>query len=155
MIPAQPNEPAALDAPRRRFRKLRIAWSAGCGIACALLIVLWRASYHSHATTEPYAISDTSDLTIEFYHGQVALILSPLLPPNTLPLFLHDYPVQNENRLPGIAGFASLRVPRVGDVTMAPVWCALTPSQPPNLDQFDEAANTLLSTFRRCRSCVA
>jgi hypothetical protein len=29
-----------------RFRKLRIAWSVGCGIACVLLIVLWLRSYH-------------------------------------------------------------------------------------------------------------
>src|SRR3954466_10399403 len=28
-----------------RFRKLRIAWSAGWGLACVLLIVLWVRSY--------------------------------------------------------------------------------------------------------------
>jgi len=28
-----------------RFRKLRIAWSVGCGIVCVLLIVLWVRSY--------------------------------------------------------------------------------------------------------------
>src|SRR6478736_9471608 len=28
-----------------RFRKLRIAWSVGCGILCVLLIVLWVRSY--------------------------------------------------------------------------------------------------------------
>jgi hypothetical protein len=28
-----------------RFRKLRIAWSVGSGIACVLLIVLWVRSY--------------------------------------------------------------------------------------------------------------
>jgi hypothetical protein len=28
-----------------RFRKLRIAWSVGCGIACVLLICLWVRSY--------------------------------------------------------------------------------------------------------------
>src|SRR6476660_9850969 len=28
-----------------RFRKLRIAWSVICGIACVLLIVLWVRSY--------------------------------------------------------------------------------------------------------------
>jgi hypothetical protein len=27
------------------FRKLRIAWSVGCGIACVLLIALWVRSY--------------------------------------------------------------------------------------------------------------
>src|SRR5215212_4412439 len=29
------------DAGRMRFRKLRIAWSVMCAIACLLLIVLW------------------------------------------------------------------------------------------------------------------
>ena len=28
-----------------RFRKLRIAWSVGCGMACVLLIALWVRSY--------------------------------------------------------------------------------------------------------------
>src|SRR3954465_3155106 len=28
-----------------RFRKLRIAWSLGCGVACVLLIVLWVRSF--------------------------------------------------------------------------------------------------------------
>ena len=28
-----------------RFRKLRIAWSVGCGVLCLLLIVLWVRSY--------------------------------------------------------------------------------------------------------------
>ena len=28
-----------------RFRKLRIAWSVACGLACVLLIVLWARSY--------------------------------------------------------------------------------------------------------------
>jgi hypothetical protein len=28
-----------------KFRKLRIAWSVGCGIICLLLIVLWVRSY--------------------------------------------------------------------------------------------------------------
>jgi hypothetical protein len=30
-----------------RFRKLRIAWSVICGIACVLLIVLWVQGYWS------------------------------------------------------------------------------------------------------------
>src|SRR3954454_1795746 len=28
-----------------RFRKLRIAWSVGCAVACVLLIMLWVRSY--------------------------------------------------------------------------------------------------------------
>jgi hypothetical protein len=35
---------AIQDSPMR-YRKLRIAWSVGCGIACVLLIVLWVRSY--------------------------------------------------------------------------------------------------------------
>jgi hypothetical protein len=29
-----------------KYRKLRIAWSAGCGIVCVLLCVLWMRSYY-------------------------------------------------------------------------------------------------------------
>ena len=36
-----------------RFRKLRIAWSVGCGIACVLLIVLW---VRSHWWADHYTI---------------------------------------------------------------------------------------------------
>ena len=31
-----------------KFRKLRITWSVGCGIACLLLLVLWIRSYTRH-----------------------------------------------------------------------------------------------------------
>jgi hypothetical protein len=34
-----------------RFRKLRIAWSVACGIACVLLIVLWVRSYRHEANS--------------------------------------------------------------------------------------------------------
>ena len=34
-----------VEGGRMRFRKLRIAWSVGCGIVCVLLIVLWVRSY--------------------------------------------------------------------------------------------------------------
>jgi hypothetical protein len=30
-----------------KYRKLRIAWSVGCGILCLLLIVLWTRSHHA------------------------------------------------------------------------------------------------------------
>jgi hypothetical protein len=36
-----PNELAAAEVPRRRFRKLRIAWSVGWGVVTVLLIALW------------------------------------------------------------------------------------------------------------------
>jgi hypothetical protein len=31
-----------------KFRKLRLAWSVFCGIACVLLIALWVRSYFAH-----------------------------------------------------------------------------------------------------------
>jgi hypothetical protein len=35
-----------MDAkPPIRYRKLRIAWSVGCGVLCLLLVVLWLRSY--------------------------------------------------------------------------------------------------------------
>jgi hypothetical protein len=40
-----PNEPAAPEAPRRRFRKLRIAWSVAWGLLAVLLMGLWARSY--------------------------------------------------------------------------------------------------------------
>ncbi len=41
-----------------RFRKLRIAWSVGCGIACVLVIVLWVRSY-SHPGSLSYSSAAT------------------------------------------------------------------------------------------------
>ena len=40
-----------------RFRKLRIAWSVGCAIACVLLIVLWVRSYWSADTVSVNTLS--------------------------------------------------------------------------------------------------
>ena len=44
MPPDNRNE-LATEAPRRRFRKLRIAWSVGWGILALLLLGLWVRSY--------------------------------------------------------------------------------------------------------------
>ena len=93
-----------------------------CGIVCLLLVTLWVASFHNSATTDAFVITPSVWLTVEFYHGQTALILSAALPPNTFPFWLHDYPLQNGNELPGFAGFALLRNSKVGDVLMLPFW---------------------------------
>ena len=45
MLRANRNEPAAPKAPRRRFGKLRIAWSVAWGVVAVLLVVLWVRSY--------------------------------------------------------------------------------------------------------------
>ena len=51
MLPAHANE-LAQEAPRRRFRKLRIAWSVGWGIACVLLTLLWAHTLRNQVRLE-------------------------------------------------------------------------------------------------------
>src|SRR4051794_30713435 len=41
------------------FRKLRIAWSVGCGIACVLLMLLWVRSYWWGEQTHYATLSKT------------------------------------------------------------------------------------------------
>jgi hypothetical protein len=55
---------------RMRFRKLRIAWSVGCLIACVLLIVLWMRS-HWHEDT--LTLRRTHTLTMVSLCGDVQL----------------------------------------------------------------------------------
>ena len=52
-----------------RFRKLRIAWSVVCGIACVLLIVLWVRSYWYD--TDPLSIwqFDANRLSVDSARG--------------------------------------------------------------------------------------
>src|SRR6478672_11323736 len=55
-----------------RFRKLRIAWSVFCGLACLLLIVLWVRSYSRLDYVEA-AIDDTHYLNGESIRGKAIL----------------------------------------------------------------------------------
>jgi len=59
-----------------RYRKLRIAWSVGCAIACVLLIVLWVRSYWQYQMLL-VRLNTSSDLQILSYRGKVATIISP------------------------------------------------------------------------------
>jgi hypothetical protein len=54
-----------------RFRKLRIAWSVACGIACVLLIVLWVRSYY---VTDRIVIVRSSVGTVRAYSAAGQLI---------------------------------------------------------------------------------
>ena len=74
--------------------------------------------------TQPNAISGDTVLTIEFFHGQIAFVFSAPLPPGRIPDWLRDYPLQNGGRLPGVAGFAWLQSPKVGEVITFPFWFA-------------------------------
>jgi hypothetical protein len=55
-----------------RFRKLRIAWSIGCGIACVLLIVLWVGGYDGDKSL--YRITGRKGVTV--YVSPKGIILS-------------------------------------------------------------------------------
>jgi hypothetical protein len=52
-----------------RFRKLRIAWSAMCGIACVLLIVLW---VRSHWRLDSVNFSTTETKAAQSFDGVLA-----------------------------------------------------------------------------------
>ena len=110
-----------------RFRKLRIAWSVGCGIASLPLILLWVRSYNRFGTTDRFVVASNVEMAAEIYHGQMALIFSnsPHLQ-GSFANWLIDYPAQNGNKLPGIEGFALKRTPKVGDVCMFPFWFPVT-----------------------------
>jgi hypothetical protein len=53
-----------------RFRKLRIAWSVGCGIACVLLIVLWVRSYWQRDTINCLV---PRGLVVSSLHGRISV----------------------------------------------------------------------------------
>jgi hypothetical protein len=85
---------------------------------------VWVASYNHYARSQPIAISDNTVLTIEFLHGQIAFVFSAPLPLGRMPNWLRDYPLQNGGKLPGIAGFAWVQSPKVGEVITLPFWFA-------------------------------
>jgi hypothetical protein len=55
-----------------RFRKLRIAFSAACGVLCLLLIVLWVRSY-TWVDTARGALTETKALQVRSFQGQLSL----------------------------------------------------------------------------------
>src|SRR6476620_2501344 len=69
-----------------RFRKLRIAFSATCLIACVLLIVLWVRSYWWYesvswgvgATVQPFNICSISGGTVIQYRSGLFGAASPM-----------------------------------------------------------------------------
>jgi hypothetical protein len=54
-----------------RIRKLRIAWSVGCGILCVLLIVLWVRSY-SWLNQAQYKLSNTASFVVLSAGGTIS-----------------------------------------------------------------------------------
>jgi hypothetical protein len=77
LMTVHPNEPAAPEAPRRRFRKLRIAWSMVWGVLCVLLIALWLRSYRwVDLLTLP--INSTRTIQIGTFPGDVVFRAPPV-----------------------------------------------------------------------------
>lgn len=56
---------------RMKFRKLRIAWSVACGIACVLLVALWVRSYKHDDALQALAPS-SSPLVLRSFKGQLS-----------------------------------------------------------------------------------
>src|SRR4051812_6780101 len=64
-----------------RFRKLRIAWSVGCAIACVLLIALWVRSYR-YADDLVITLTKTRQLELQSVPGRcIAFTASALSRP--------------------------------------------------------------------------
>jgi hypothetical protein len=64
-----------------RFRKLRIAWSVTCGIACVLLVVLWIRSYWRFDVIERASSKSYSELRSNSGTVYISYSSPPLLPP--------------------------------------------------------------------------
>ena len=91
---------------KRSLRKLRIAWSVGCAIACVLLIVLWVRSYRiadgiwcpvsgsdvfglfsAHGTTTAF----TNDLRSGYFKGYWEIRHDPIADPHIIDYHLHAH----------------------------------------------------------------
>jgi hypothetical protein len=55
-----------------RFRKLRIAWSVVCAVACLLLVVLWARSY-ADSTSKEILVTPTCRFYLHSVQGTLAL----------------------------------------------------------------------------------
>ncbi|MCI0334660.1 MAG: hypothetical protein L0228_15700 [Planctomycetes bacterium] len=75
-------------AVRKKFRKLRIAFSAACGIACLLLIALWVRSYWCFDQTVG-PISTDGYLLCQSLRGK--LLLEVVDDPNIVDLFIQEW----------------------------------------------------------------
>src|SRR6476661_7413421 len=58
-----------------KFRKLRIAWSVLCGIACVLLILLWVRSYWWNDSV--FKRLGTRELLLQMRLGEVGIWVTP------------------------------------------------------------------------------
>ena len=101
-----------------RFRKLRIAWSASCGILCLLLMVLWVRSYR-WADRLQWSIAGSKSVAVAIKRGRFYLLrYDAMHEPNVWKDGLFSSPVDDKQSFPmnGVRdksrlGFEILREP--------------------------------------------
>jgi hypothetical protein len=78
-----------------KYRKLRIAWSLGCGILCLLLIVLWARTYFAidHINGQ---LTSSNGLGITSRNGGVGLVI---VKGNLSPWRIRSYPASEPIQL--------------------------------------------------------
>jgi hypothetical protein len=67
-----------IDGPMK-FRKLRIAWSVVCGVACVLLIALWVRSYRARELV--CGLIGNNSVLLQSVHGEIGLSIQPWTAP--------------------------------------------------------------------------
>src|SRR4051812_24381488 len=95
-----------------RFRKLRIAWSVGCGLACVLLIALWVRSANSFDDFG-WGIS-----------AQGKLYMSPIL--KLVPITEREASIETDEHFGGMVKTLTVRnvqiIPSSGTGGVIPYW---------------------------------
>jgi hypothetical protein len=106
-----------------KYRKLRIAWSVGCGVLCLLMIALWVRSYW-HAEMLSYWEGATVRWAFGCERGIVGFRReSSGLKPLSLDGF-RFYSIRSNNNqpMPGFLGFAYIHSPNNATIVCAPIW---------------------------------
>jgi hypothetical protein len=105
-----------------RYRKLRIAWSAGCCIVCVLLLVLWVRSYTRHDGLWG-RFSETYGFHLSSHEGRIQFQRIPFLTFGMIPWQLAlDQPIQTGSPRKVFNRFEFLRA-GLGLFIAVPTWC--------------------------------
>src|SRR3954467_10005590 len=104
-----------------RFRKLRIAWSVLCGLACILLIVMWMRSYYwNEMLVGP--ISASSIQVFGSTQGKVDAMYSPRPPKAGEAWHYQAEPIKNSEDLWGPSWDFYYHLLGFGFRTEGPIW---------------------------------
>jgi hypothetical protein len=105
-----------------RFRKLRIAWSVGCAIACVLLCVLWVRSYWWIYGLNAYDGRHEFGIGVE--RGDLVAAFGGVPKLSRLHFFWNSEPVTPDFDMPGLMGFYCGTHPYEdsGTLLLLPLW---------------------------------